>query len=70
MDCEYTDGSRRPRTLALEEDIARLQARLQELENPDTTTPSLTLHDPYMQRPQSPPASASANLLLCGFRQP
>ena len=66
MDCEYTDGNRRPRTLALEEDVARLQARVQELENPDTTTPSLTLHDPYMQNPQS---TTSANLLR-ELRQP
>lgn len=60
IDCEYTDGNRRPRTLALEEDVARLQARVQELENPDTTTPSLTLHDPYMHNSQS---TTSANLL-------
>ncbi|KAL4072323.1 hypothetical protein J3A83DRAFT_4372371 [Scleroderma citrinum] len=68
IDCEYTDGNRRPRTIALEEDIARLQARVQELENPDSTTPSLTLHDPYEQRLRSPTphhtSSTSADLLL------
>ena len=41
--------------------MTRLEARLQELENPETTTPSVTLHDPYnhfrdTQRPsKSPP---------------
>ncbi|KAL4067480.1 hypothetical protein V8B97DRAFT_1873619 [Scleroderma yunnanense] len=74
IDCEYTDGNRRPRTIALEEDIARLQARVQELENPDSTTPSLTLHDPYEQRLRSPTphhtSSTSADLLLCKYRQP
>ncbi|KAG9310084.1 hypothetical protein JVU11DRAFT_9693 [Chiua virens] len=46
-DCEYTDGQRRARTLALEDDIARLQARVQELENPDTAIPSVELYNPY-----------------------
>ncbi|KAI6039933.1 hypothetical protein EDC04DRAFT_1589553 [Pisolithus marmoratus] len=49
IDCEYTDGAQRSRTIALEEDIARLQARVKELEDPETTTSSVTLHDPYSQ---------------------
>ncbi|KIK79728.1 hypothetical protein PAXRUDRAFT_833952 [Paxillus rubicundulus Ve08.2h10] len=47
-DCEYTDGNRRPRTLVLEEDIARLRARVQELENPQNAIPSIELYPPYM----------------------
>ncbi|KAI5984046.1 hypothetical protein EDD15DRAFT_1810245 [Pisolithus albus] len=52
IDCEYTDGNQRPRTLALEEDIARLQARVRELEDPQSSTPSVTLQHPYSQSPQ------------------
>ena len=44
-DCEYTDNQGRTRTQMLEEDIARLEARLQELEG--GPNPSLSLHDPY-----------------------
>lgn len=52
IDCEYTDGSQRSRTLTLEEDVARLQARVRELEGSEATTPSVTLHDPYGQTRQ------------------
>ncbi|KAI9571069.1 hypothetical protein HD554DRAFT_2169443 [Boletus coccyginus] len=50
-DCEYTDGQRRPRTLTLEEDIARLRARVQELENPAGAAPPVELHAPYASAP-------------------
>ncbi|KAI5990309.1 hypothetical protein F5J12DRAFT_897748 [Pisolithus orientalis] len=46
------DGSQRSRTLTLEEDVARLQARVRELEGSEATTPSVTLHDPYGQTRQ------------------
>lgn len=46
-DCEYTDGQGRPRTHMLEQEITRLQARIQELENPEHTTPAVALHHPY-----------------------
>ncbi|KAG2340510.1 hypothetical protein BDR05DRAFT_966774 [Suillus weaverae] len=46
-DCEYTDGQGRSRTHMLEQDIARLQARVQELEHPEHTTPAVALHHPY-----------------------
>ncbi|KAF8069008.1 hypothetical protein FPV67DRAFT_1652372 [Lyophyllum atratum] len=46
-DCEYSDGPGRSRTKVLEDTVSRLEARLHELENPDETTPSVTLHDPY-----------------------
>ncbi|KAF9232523.1 hypothetical protein BU15DRAFT_81150 [Melanogaster broomeanus] len=47
VDCEYTDGNRRPRTLVLEEEIARLSARVQELQNPQNVAPSVELYPPY-----------------------
>ena len=45
-ECEY-DGPGRSRTKALEEQVHRLESRIQELENPGETTPSVTLHEPY-----------------------
>ncbi|KAH7929262.1 hypothetical protein BV22DRAFT_1125875 [Leucogyrophana mollusca] len=58
-DCEYTDGQRRSRTQTLEEDIARLRARVQELENPEQAKPSVSLYDPYQQSQGSPMISPS-----------
>ncbi|KAG1809617.1 uncharacterized protein BJ212DRAFT_1484318 [Suillus subaureus] len=46
-DCEYTDGQGRSRTHMLEQDIARLKARVQELEHPENSTPVVALHHPY-----------------------
>ncbi|KAG1850800.1 hypothetical protein DFJ58DRAFT_429786 [Suillus subalutaceus] len=46
-DCEYTDGQGRSRTHMLEQDIVRLQARIQDLEHPEQTTPAVALHHPY-----------------------
>lgn len=46
-DCEYSDGPVRSKTKILEETIARLEARLRDIEHPEETTPSVTLHDPY-----------------------
>lgn len=46
-DCEYTDNQGRTRTQMLEENVARLQARLHELENPTAPGSSILLHDPY-----------------------
>ncbi|KAG2104371.1 uncharacterized protein F5147DRAFT_704179 [Suillus discolor] len=46
-DCEYTDGQGRSRTHMLEQEIARLQTRIQELEHPEHTTPAVALHNPY-----------------------
>ncbi|KAI6100933.1 hypothetical protein EDD16DRAFT_431087 [Pisolithus croceorrhizus] len=62
IDCEYTDGTQRPRTLVLEEDIARLQARIRELEDPQTSTPSVTLQNPYGQTPQPTMAHQSPSI--------
>ena len=46
-DCEYTDGTNRSRTQILEERIAILEARIQELENPEEPGSSVTLREPH-----------------------
>ena len=46
-ECEFADGPGRSRTKVLEDTVSRLEARLLELENPDASTPSVLLHDPY-----------------------
>lgn len=55
-DCEYTDSQGRSRTYMLEQEIGRLQARLQELEHPEHTMPTVALHHPYSSSdvPQGP----------------
>lgn len=55
-DCEYTDAQGRSRTQLLEENIARLESRIRELENPEENISTVTLHDPY-QSPQGSPSS-------------
>ncbi|KAK7059371.1 hypothetical protein R3P38DRAFT_2836062 [Favolaschia claudopus] len=52
-DCEYSDGPPRSRTKALEDTVSRLEARLYELEHPESSTPPVRLYDPY--GPQFPP---------------
>ncbi|KAF8817386.1 hypothetical protein BYT27DRAFT_7237315 [Phlegmacium glaucopus] len=46
-ECEYADGPGRSRTKVLEDTVSRLEARLLELEKPESSTPSVMLHDPY-----------------------
>ncbi|KAI0311531.1 hypothetical protein OF83DRAFT_750494 [Amylostereum chailletii] len=46
-DCEYTDGQGRTRSQMLEDTISRLEARIQELEHPEVSTSSVTLHHPH-----------------------
>ncbi|OCB83913.1 hypothetical protein A7U60_g9119 [Sanghuangporus baumii] len=46
-DCEYTDNQSITRTQLLEENVAILESRLQELEGRPGSRQSLTLHDPY-----------------------
>ncbi|KAG8216258.1 hypothetical protein J3R82DRAFT_8301 [Butyriboletus roseoflavus] len=60
-DCEYTDGPRRPRTLTLEEDIARLRARVEELENPEEQTSSIELYAPYTDASAGAGSASSAS---------
>ena len=45
-DCEYATGAEVTRSRLLEENIALLEARIRELENPGETPPSVQLHDP------------------------
>ncbi|PAV16776.1 hypothetical protein PNOK_0839600 [Pyrrhoderma noxium] len=47
MDCEYTDNQGRPRIEVLEENIALLQARIFELENPQSSDRNVLLQNPY-----------------------
>ncbi|KIK33307.1 hypothetical protein CY34DRAFT_813715 [Suillus luteus UH-Slu-Lm8-n1] len=63
-DCEYTDGQGRSRTSMLEQDIVRLQARVQELEHPEHTTPAVALHHPYSSSSDVPQSSS----VLLGFQ--
>ncbi|KAF6761603.1 hypothetical protein DFP72DRAFT_987787 [Ephemerocybe angulata] len=63
-ECEYSDGPGRSRTKALEEQVLRLEARLQELENPEATTPSVKLHDPYAQYHETQRLSRSPPIFI------
>ncbi|KAI0833592.1 hypothetical protein BC628DRAFT_1414358 [Trametes gibbosa] len=44
IDCEYTDGPGPSPTQVLEEQIARLESRIRELEHPELVAPSVTLN--------------------------
>lgn len=52
QDCEYSDIPGRTRTEKLEQDVARLEARLRELENPEDPLDAdrVLLHDPNAQQ--------------------
>ena len=43
-DCEYTDGADLSPTQVLEEQIARLESRIHELEHPELVAPAVTLN--------------------------
>ncbi|TFY66228.1 hypothetical protein EVG20_g4864 [Dentipellis fragilis] len=45
-DCGYVDSQTRSRTQILEENIAQLEARIEELENPELSQALVKLHDP------------------------
>ncbi|KZT10470.1 uncharacterized protein LAESUDRAFT_755967 [Laetiporus sulphureus 93-53] len=60
FDCEYTDGPTRSPTQVLEDNISRLEARIYELEHPETVTPSVTLYDPRSAQPVAGPSRVSA----------
>ncbi|KAJ7904874.1 hypothetical protein B0H13DRAFT_2334527 [Mycena leptocephala] len=51
--CEYSDGPTRSRTKALEETVARLEARLHDLEDSQDSTRTVKLHYPYLGPPPS-----------------
>lgn len=46
--CEWDNGQGKSKVALLTETIESLKARIIELENPGLTTPSVTLHDPYV----------------------
>ncbi|KAI0726580.1 hypothetical protein C8Q72DRAFT_518907 [Fomitopsis betulina] len=56
-DCEYTDGPTRSPTQLLEDNIARLEARIYELEHPESVAPSIVLHDPRTATSQPGPSA-------------
>jgi hypothetical protein len=48
-DCEYVIGQERSTVQILEDNISRLEARIQELQNPDVAqTMPVNLHQPYV----------------------
>lgn len=62
-DCEYTVGQERSTVQILEENISRLEARIQELQNPvASTSNSIELHQPYGVSPSAHSNTGSGNL--------
>ncbi|KAI1796900.1 hypothetical protein LXA43DRAFT_985034 [Ganoderma leucocontextum] len=63
-DCEYTDGPGPSPTQMLEDQIARLESRIRELEHPELVAPSVTLNPAGVpMQPQSPGGSTNRALL-------
>ncbi|KAI8992943.1 hypothetical protein BD414DRAFT_290709 [Trametes punicea] len=59
--CEYDDGKGKTRTQIMREHIARLEARVRELENPEQSAPSMTLFDPHALSPYYSESSSSSS---------
>ncbi|TCD61377.1 hypothetical protein EIP91_008531 [Steccherinum ochraceum] len=59
--CEYDDGKGKTRTQIMREHIARLEARVKELESPEVTTPPITLFDPHAASPYFSESSSSSS---------
>lgn len=57
--CEYDDGKGKTRTQILRESITRLEQRIKELEDPEYTSPSVTLYDPHADHRRSYSSSSS-----------
>jgi hypothetical protein len=57
--CEYDDGKGKTRTQILRESITRLEQRIRELEDPEYTSPSVTLFDPHADHRRSYSSSSS-----------
>ncbi|KIM78836.1 hypothetical protein PILCRDRAFT_576092 [Piloderma croceum F 1598] len=57
--CEYDDGKGKTRTQILRESITRLEQRIRELEDPEYTSPSVTLFDPHAEHRRSYSSSSS-----------
>ncbi|KAF8893424.1 hypothetical protein BD779DRAFT_1436091 [Infundibulicybe gibba] len=56
--CEYDDGKGKTRTQMLRENIARLEQRIRELEDPEYVSPSVTLYDPHIHSRSSSSVSS------------
>ncbi|KAI0746719.1 hypothetical protein C8Q80DRAFT_1105387 [Daedaleopsis nitida] len=65
-DCEYATGAEVTRSRLLEENIALLEARIRELENPHEGAPSVQLHDPRRQATSSTRPSRMATPAATG----
>jgi hypothetical protein len=59
--CEYDDGKGKTRTQILRENIARLEQRVRELEDPGYTSPVITLHNPHLQYSGSSSSSVAGS---------
>ncbi|TBU42090.1 hypothetical protein BD309DRAFT_867035 [Dichomitus squalens] len=74
-DCEYATGAEVTRSRLLEENIALLESRIRELENPTEGTPSVQLHDPRKHtaapsQTRTPASGPSVALYPVGVVQP
>ncbi|GLB37692.1 putative fungal specific transcription factor [Lyophyllum shimeji] len=58
--CEYDDGKGKTRTQLLRENIARLEQRIRELEDPEYVNPAVVLYDPH-PHPHSRSGSSSSS---------
>ncbi|KAG1725281.1 uncharacterized protein EDB91DRAFT_96957 [Suillus paluster] len=66
--CQYDDGKGKTRTQLLREHIERLEQRIRELEDPEYTSPSVTLHDPHHhRRSESSSSSLTGSPASTGF---
>ncbi|KZT29098.1 hypothetical protein NEOLEDRAFT_1128652 [Neolentinus lepideus HHB14362 ss-1] len=68
--CEYDDGKGKTRTQLLRENIARLEQRIRELEDPEYTSPSVTLYDPHSQYSGSSSSSSAGSPPTIGIPSP
>ncbi|KAH7912432.1 hypothetical protein BJ138DRAFT_1004480 [Hygrophoropsis aurantiaca] len=66
--CQYDDGKGKTRTQLLRENIERLEQRIRELEDPEYTSPSVTLYDPHgHRRSESSSSSIAGSPASTGF---
>lgn len=58
--CQYDDGKGKTRTQALREKILQLEEKIQQMQDPDYTSPSITLHDPHTHLYSSSSSSSAS----------
>ncbi|TFK54579.1 hypothetical protein OE88DRAFT_1655324 [Heliocybe sulcata] len=68
--CEYDDGKGKTRTQLLRENITRLEQRIRELEDPEYTSPSVTLYDPHSQYSGSSSSSSAGSPTTISLTSP